>query len=309
MKVSVKVPATTANLGPGFDSLGLALPIYNIVTVEETIMPGTGIEINIIDETNEQNVLSIPTDENNIVYKAIELLYNSIGQTPSELKITIKTNIPIARGLGSSAAVIVGGLMAANELLGRPADEAALLSIATEIENHPDNITPAIVGGFVVSSLEEDGSVIYSKMNWPKDWNITVCIPDYELSTSIARSVLPAEVPMKDAVFNLKHTAMLVQAVNTHNEKLMKVALNDRLHQQYREKLIPGLKEIKEALKHEENVLGVVISGAGPAILVISYGNNLDKIRETVSKVWLDLNVKSKILTLQVEENGAYIID
>lgn len=309
MKVSVKVPATTANLGPGFDSLGLALPIYNIVTVEETIMPGTGIEINIIDETNEQNVLSIPTDENNIVYKAIELLYNSIGQTPSELKITIKTNIPIARGLGSSAAVIVGGLIAANELLGRPADEAALLSIATEIENHPDNITPAIVGGFVVSSLEEDGSVVYSKMNWPKDWNITVCIPDYELSTSIARSVLPAEVPMKDAIYNLKHTAMLVQAVNTHDEKLMKVALNDRLHQQYREKLIPGLKEIKDALKHEENVLGVVISGAGPAILVISYGNNLDKIRETVSKVWLDLNVKSKILTLQVEENGAYIID
>ena len=309
MKVSVKVPASTANIGPGFDSLGLALPIYNIITVEETIMPGTGIEINIIDETNEQDIISIPTDENNIVYKAIELLYNSIGQTPSELKITIKTNIPIARGLGSSAAIIVGGLMAANELLGRPADEAALLSIATEIENHPDNITPALVGGFVVSSLEEDGSVVYSKMNWPKDWNITVCIPDYELSTSIARSVLPKEVPMKDAIFNLKHTAMLVQAVNTHDEKLMKIALNDRLHQPYREKLVPGLKEIKEALKHEENVMGVVISGAGPSILVISYGNNLNKIRKTVSNVWNDLNVKSKVLTLQVEENGAEVVE
>ncbi len=309
MKVSVKVPATTANLGPGFDCLGLALPIYNIVTVEETIMPGTGIEINIIDETHEQDIISIPTDENNIVYKAIELLYNSIGQTPSELKITIKTHIPIARGLGSSAAVIVGGLIAANELLGRPADEAALLSIATEIENHPDNITPAVVGGFVVASIEEDGSVIYSKMDWPKDWNITVCIPDYELATDIARSVLPAEVPMKDAIFNLKHTAMLVQAVNTHDEKLMKIALQDKLHQQYREKLIPGLKEINEALKHEENVMGVVISGAGPSVLVISYGNNLNKIRETVSKVWLDLNVKSKILTLQVEEQGAKVIE
>lgn len=309
MKVSVKVPATTANLGPGFDSFGLALPIFNTITVEETIMPGTGIEINIIDETKEQDLISVPTDENNIVYKAIELLYNSIGQSPSELKITIKTQIPIARGLGSSASIIVGGLMAANELLGRPADEAALLSIATEIEDHPDNITPALVGGLVVSSLEEDGSVVYSKMNWPKDWNITVCIPDYELSTSIARSVLPAEVPMKDAIFNLKHAAMLVQAVNTHDEKLMKIALNDRLHQQYREKLIPGLKEIKEALKHEENVMGVVISGAGPAILVISYGNNLDKIRETVSNVWLDMNVKSKILTLQVEEKGATVVD
>ncbi len=309
MKVSVKVPATTANLGPGFDCLGLALPIYNTITVEETIMPGTGIEINIIDETHEQDLISVPTDENNIVYKAIELLYNSIGQSPSELKITIKTQIPIARGLGSSAAVIVGGLIAANELLGRPADEAALLSIATEIENHPDNITPAVVGGFVVSSLEEDGSVVYSKINWPKDWNITVCIPDYELSTSIARSVLPAEVPMKDAIFNLKHTAMLVQAVNTHDEKLMKIALDDRLHQQYREKLIPGLTEIKEALKHEDNVLGVVISGAGPSVLVISHGNNLNKIRETVSKVWLDMNVKSKILTLQIEEQGAKVID
>ena len=183
------------------------------------------------------------------------------------------------------------------------------MSIATEIENHPDNITPAVVGGFVVSSLEEDGSVVYSKMNWPKDWNITVCIPDYELSTSIARSVLPEEVPMKDAIFNLKHTAMLVQAVNTHDEKLMKIALHDRLHQQYREKLIPGLKEINEALLHEENVLGVVISGAGPSVLVISHGNNLNKIRETVSKVWLDLNVKSKILTLQVEEDGARVVD
>ncbi|DAB25997.1 TPA: hypothetical protein CPT85_02020 [Candidatus Gastranaerophilales bacterium HUM_21] len=114
---------------------------------------------------------------------------------------------------------------------------------------------------------------------------------------------------MKDAIFNLKHVAMLVQAVNTHDEKLMKLALDDRLHQQYREKLIPGLKEIKDALKHEENVMGVVISGAGPSVLVISYGNNLDKIRQTVSDVWLDLNVKSKILTLQVESNGAQIID
>lgn len=309
MKFSVKVPATTANIGPGFDCLGMALPLYNTVTVEETVMPGTGIEINIIDETNEQDIISIPTDENNIVYKAIELLYNSIGQTPSELKITIKTEIPIARGLGSSASVIIGGLIAANELLGRPADEAALLAIATEIENHPDNLTPALVGGFVLSSLEEDGSVVYSKMNWPKDWNITVCIPDYELSTDIARSVLPQEVPMKDAIFNLKHTAMLVQAVNTHDEKLMKLALNDRLHQKYREKLIPGMFEIKEALKHEENVMGVVLSGAGPSVIIISYGNNLNKIKEIVSETWLDLNVKSKVLTLNVEENGAFIID
>lgn len=309
MKVSVKVPATTANLGPGFDCLGLALPIYNTVTVEETIMPGTGIEINIIDETNEMDTLSIPTDENNIVYKAIELLYNSIGQSPSELKITINTHIPVARGLGSSAAVIVGGLIAANELLGRPADEAALLSIAAEIEGHPDNSTPAILGGFILSSLEEDGSVVYRKLNWPKDWNITVCIPDYELATNIARSVIPESIPIKDAVFNLKHSAMLIEAICTQDKELMKIALKDKLHQPYREKLIPGMKEIKEALQYEENIMGVVLSGAGPALIVISHGGNLDKIKEIVSRVWLNLNVKSDILTLPVEETGAVIVE
>ncbi len=309
MKVSVKVPATTANLGPGFDCLGLALPIYNTITVEETIMPGTGVEINIIDETNEQDIISIPTDENNIVYKAIELLYNSIGQTPDELKITINTHIPIARGLGSSAAVAVGGLLAANKLLGSPADEAALLSIASEIEGHPDNVTPAIVGGFVLASLEEDGSVVYRKLPWPKDWKITVCIPDYELATDIARSVIPEEIPLKDAVFNLKRSAMLVEAVNSADKDLMKFALSDRLHQPYREKLVPGMKEIKEVLKHEDNVMGCVLSGAGPALLVVSYGNNLNKIKEIISKTWLDMGVKSQVYTLDIEENGAVVLD
>lgn len=309
MKVSVKVPATTANLGPGFDCLGLALPIYNTITVEETIMPGTGVEINIIDETNEQDIISIPTDENNIVYKAIELLYNSIGQTPDELKITINTHIPIARGLGSSAAVAVGGLLAANKLLGSPADEAALLSIASEIEGHPDNVTPAIVGGFVLASLEEDGSVVYRKLPWPKDWKITVCIPDYELATDIARSVIPEEIPLKDAIFNLKRSAMLVEAVNSADKDLMKFALSDRLHQPYREKLVPGMKEIKEVLKHEDNVMGCVLSGAGPALLVVSYGNNLNKIKEIISKTWLDMGVKSQVYTLDIEENGAVVLD
>jgi homoserine kinase len=309
MKISVKVPATTANLGPGFDCFGLALPIYNTVTVEETVMPGSGIIINIVNETNDMELFSIPTDENNIVYKAVELLYNSIGQTPSELKITINTNIPVTKGLGSSAAVIVGGLIAANELLGRPADEAAILSIAAEIEGHPDNSTPAILGGVVLSSLEDDGSVVYRKLKWPEDWNITVCVPDYELATNIARSVIPEKVPLSDALFNVKRTAMLIQAINTEDKELMKYALDDKIHQPYREKLVPGMKDIKEALKYEENVIGVVLSGAGPSLIVISQGNNINKIKDIVSKVWLGLNVKSEILTLPVEENGAVIVD
>lgn len=308
MKVTVKVPATTANFGPGFDCIGMALPIYNYVTVEETVLPGSGIEINIINEKDEFATMSIPTDENNIAFKAIELLYNSIGLSASELKITIKTQIPIAKGLGSSASVIVGGLIAANELLGRPADISALLSIATEVEGHPDNITPAIVGGFVLASLEEDGSIVYRKLNWPEKWNVMICIPDYELATDISRSVIPKEIPIKDVSFNLRRIAMLIEAINTKDSELMKLALQDRLHQPYRMKLVPGLNDIIDNLKNEQNVLGCVLSGAGPSIVIISENNNVEKIKDIVNKTWHNLNVKTEILTLKPEEIGAQVL-
>lgn len=312
MKVSVKVPATTANIGPGFDTLGMALPLYNTITIEETVLPGTGVEINVISDgisIDEFALEHIPLDENSIVYKAVELLYNSIGQTPSELKITIKSGIPVARGLGSSASVIVGALIAANELLGRPADDLALLSIASELEGHPDNITPAFVGGLVISSQENDGSVIYRKLDWPSEWAITVCVPDFELSTDIARSVLPKEVPLKDAVFNAQRLAMFVEAVHTKDKELIKLALKDKLHQPYRMKLIQGLEEIMEAFKHEEDVFGCVISGAGSSILVISERNNLEKIHNTVKDIWNSLNIKCDIKTLNVEPDGAQIVE
>ncbi len=310
MKVSVKVPASSANLGPGFDCLGLALPIYNTITIEETVLPGTGIEINLIseEETIDEMVFdSIPRDENNIVYKAVEMLYNSIGQEPSELKINIQAQIPIARGLGSSSSIVVGGLLAANKLLGNPADETALLAIATEVEGHPDNVAPTILGGVVLANQEEDGMVTYTKLHWPEEWDITVCIPDFELSTEIARSVLPKEVPMQDAIYNAKHLAMLVQALNNKDAKLMKSALKDRLHQPYREKLVPGMHEIIEAFKHEDGVLGCVLSGAGPSMLVISHKYDLDKIKSTVKDIWEAQNIKVDCRTLKVEEQGAIV--
>lgn len=312
MKVSVKVPATSANIGPGFDCLGMALPIYNVVTIDETVLPGTGVEINILsDEENVDNLIidHIPKDENSVVYKAVELLYNSIGQTPSELKINIQTSIPVTRGLGSSAAVIVGALVAANKLLGEPADESALLSIATEIEGHPDNVTPAIVGGLVMSSLENDGSIIYRKLDWPDDWAITVCIPDVELATEISRSVIPKEVPLEDAIFNLKRMGMFVNAVNKHDSDLMKLALTDRLHQPYRAKLVPGLKELSEAFKHEEDVLGCVLSGAGSSMLIISKNNIVEKVTSTTLEIMGNLNVKADVRNLKIEQNGATIIE
>lgn len=312
MKVSVKVPATTANIGPGFDCIGMALPIYNVITIEETVLPGTGVDINVISDgisLDDFMLENIPLDENSLVYKAVELLYNSIGQSPSELKITIKSGIPVSKGLGSSASVVVGALIAANELLGRPADDAALLSIACELEGHPDNITPAFVGGLVISSQEDDGSVVYRKLDWPEQWTITVCIPDFELSTDIARSVLPKEVPLKDAVFNAQRLGMFVQAVHSNDSELMKLALKDRLHQPFRMKLIQGFEEIMTAFKHTDEVLGCVISGAGSSILIISEKYDIEKINNKVKEIWSNLNIKCDIKSLNVESNGAQIVE
>ena len=308
MKVSVKVPATSANLGPGFDCLGLALPIFNEVTVEETVMPGSGLEINIIDDTESFDTLSIPKDENNIAYKAIELLYNFIGQTASDLKITIKTGIPVTRGLGSSASVIVGGLMAANKLLGNPADDAVLLSIASEVEGHPDNVTPAMFGGFCLSSIEDDGSVSYSKIPWPEDWKLTVLIPDYELDTKIARSVLPDNISIQDASFNIRKCSMLIDAVYRKDSELIKKCLKDKLHQPYRERLIKGFKELNELLINKDDILGCVISGAGPTILIISKNNGFEKIENEVKQVFELLNVNCDIKTLDIENEGTKVI-
>ncbi len=298
-------------MGPGFDCFGIALSMYNKVTIEELIYPDTGLEINMLAGENEKisSIDTIPTDTNNIVYKAIELLYNYVGQTPPGLKINIETNIPIAKGLGSSASVIVGGVLAANKLLGDPADEAAILSIANEIEGHPDNITPAMLGGFLFSSAEEDGSILYRKIEWPKEWKFVLCIPDYELATSISRSVLPEQVNMSDAVFNLKRSAMFVEALHEKDADLMKYALDDRLHQIYRSRLISGFTQMKDELKNIPSVLGTVISGAGPSVLVINeHDNNFEEIKGVLNNIWQEIGVKTLIKIVNIDTQGAVVI-
>ena len=157
------------------------------------------------------------------------------------------------------------------------------MSIATEIEGHPDNITPAFIGGMTIASWEEDGSIIYRKLPWNDEWKLMVCVPDYELNTEISRSVLPKEVPMKDAVFNLKKSAMLIDALYNKDEELLKASLFDKLHQPYREKLVPGLVEIIDNLKHVNGVIGTVLCGAGPSILIIYNGIGVSEIKETVT--------------------------
>ena len=309
MKISVKIPSTTANIGPGFDCFGVALSLYNKITLEELVYPDKGLQINVMAGENDEelSVQTIPTDKTNIVYRAVELLYNYVGQTPPDLKINIETNIPVAKGLGSSASVIVGGVLAANKLLGDPADEAALLSIANEIEGHPDNITPAMLGGFAFSSAEEDGSILYKKLDWCETWKFALCIPDYELSTQISRSVLPEAISVSDAIYNVKRSSMFIEALHTQDAELMKYALDDKLHQPYRSRLITGFDEIKNNLSQLPNVLGTVISGAGPTILVIYENNGFDEVKSVLNSTLQESGVKALIKNIAIDTEGAVI--
>jgi len=308
VKASVKIPATSANLGPGFDCFGIALQIYNTITIEELVDPNADIEINVFSDKFDVSELHIPTDETNIVYKAVDLLFSYIGHTPQSMRINIYSDIPLAKGFGSSASVIVGGLLATNKLLGSPADINALISIATEIEGHPDNVAPAFLGGFVLSSLENDGSVITRKLNWPEDWKITMCIPDFELQTSISRSVLPETVSLSDAAYNARRTAMMIDAIINKDETLMKTAIQDKLHQPYRMKLVPGLEDIIKNLKNFDNVIGTALSGAGPGIIVISNNANTDEIKTTVQNTWDEFGVNVIMKTLKITNDGAQIL-
>ena len=184
-----------------------------------------------------------------------------------------------------------------------------MLQIATYLEGFPDNVTPALVGGITISSQEEDGSVVYKKLPWPNEGKLIICIPDYELQTGISRSVLPENLTYKQAVFNAKRCAMFVEALHTKDENLMKLALQDKLHQPYRLKLVPGLEEISKKLRNEDDVLGCVLSGAGPSVLVISKNSALEKIKNIVNETWQILNIRAEILNVDVEQNGAYIVN
>ncbi len=180
-----------------------------------------------------------------------------------------------------------------------------MIDIAASVEGHPDNTTPAFTGGFVVASIEDDGHVLYQKTQWCKEWKITLCIPDYKLLTELARSVLPKEILFKDAVYNIQKSAQLITAITNKNKEIMKSALKDKIHQPYREKLIPGMGEIIENLRREDKVLGCVLSGAGPTLAVITEGNNTEGIEKIVHRIWYDLDIKYKIMTFEPEEEGA----
>lgn len=295
--IKVVVPATSANMGPGFDSLGVALNIYNTFIFEKS---NESIEI-IGCEPQFSN-------DNNLVYKSFMETLHIIGsplQNPG-IKITIDSKIPISRGLGSSSTCIVAGVVAANRLSGNPLTQEEVLKIATEIEGHPDNVAPALFGGVAVSVLE-DGKVYYNEVNVSRGLKFIALIPDFTLSTKEARAVLPETVSLKDAVFNVSRAALLLSALSNGNFELLKVGLNDKLHQQYRGELIPDFHFIFNKCE-ELGSLGTYLSGAGPTIMTLIQDNNpvfVEKIQESLKS----LSNKWTIKELSIDKKGTFIIE
>lgn len=258
--IKIRVPATSANMGPGFDSLGVALELYNYITVEEI---DSGLEIIIPDETGK----FLPKNEKNLIYRCMKEVFQRVGHEPNGLRITLENNIPVTRGLGSSSAGIVGGLYAANLLVGSPLSKEELLAMAVKIEGHADNVTPAMMGGFTVSVMQKNRhSYVCHKLK--DDLKFAALIPDFPLATKKARSILPGTVSHRDATYNVGHSALLAASLISGDYSNIRTAIGDRLHQYYRKTLIPSMDELFN-ICYRHGALGVYLSGAGPTLVAI----------------------------------------
>lgn len=260
MKVSVKIPATSANLGPGFDTLGMALSFYDEYVAE--VIP-SGLEI----EVHGEGADVISKDSSNLIYKTIEMVFAKQGISVPPLRITCHNNIPHGRGMGSSGAAVSGGVMLAAGLLSGRRDftEAELLGFATDIEGHPDNVAPALFGGLTIAWMDESGPH-HKKLTVHRGVSPLVLVPPNQMSTKLARSLQPESVPHTDAVFNVSRSALLVAAL-TQSPELMFAATEDRLHQNYRASAMPETSKLIEILR--EHGHPAVVSGAGPSVLVL----------------------------------------
>ena len=264
-KVTIQVPATTANLGPGFDCLGMALDIWNTLSMEVAQIP----KITIKGEGAEE----LPTSNDNLVYQAATHLFRCAGQEVPSLSIECDNHIPLKRGLGSSAAAIVGGLMGANLLCGGSVTTAQLLKEAIHLEGHPDNVAAALMGGLQVVVRDEEGAYAVG-VPLPHDLSVVLLIPQATVPTKKARTILPSKVSREDAVYNLSRVALLVNALSGDKVEDLRLATQDRLHQPYRESLLPAMPLLfRTAL--DAGALGVFLSGSGPTILALTRGREM----------------------------------
>jgi homoserine kinase len=256
----VRVPATSANLGPGFDCLGMALGMWNRVHLQwggpdKVVIHGEGAD-------------RLWADRRNLTYRAAQRLLDEVGVPASGMQITAWQEVPLARGLGSSACAIVSGLAAANALLGSPVPAPRLLELATDMEGHPDNVAPALLGGCCIA-VRDGSNVLAAPVPLPPDLQCVVYIPDEPLSTKRARDVLKSQISRQDVVFNLGRTALLVAGLATNHLEYLRVATQDRLHQPARQQVFPAMKRIFESAMRA-GAKGVFLSGAGSSIMALT---------------------------------------
>ena len=294
--IKVQVPATSANMGPGFDTMGVALSLYNTMSIEETEQD------TVVDVLGDQSQQLI-NPKHHLIVDTMDKLFQLAGKERKGLHLVCENVVPFARGLGSSSAAIIAGLFGANALLGDCYTNDDLIKIATEIEGHPDNVVPAICGGFTVACLRDDG-VRHVKCNIPADIHAVVAIPDFRLSTSKARAALPQSVSMQDAVFNMSRTAMVVAAALQGDFALWGEMMEDKLHQPYRFPLIPGAGAVISGAK-EAGAISCVLSGAGPTMISWVVHNNDAAVAEAMQRGFASAGIACKTMILTVDNQGA----
>lgn len=258
-RVFVKVPASTANLGPGFDTLGMALNLYAYLELSMATNGETTIEM------HGETLHGLPQNKSNLIYEVAQQVFAKAGVSIPDLHIEMYSDIPLTRGLGSSASAIIAALVGANALIGRPLSDDELFQMATEIEGHPDNVGASLFGGIIVSFWDGQRAE-YVRLEPHARLDVLVAIPTFQLSTEKARNALPKQLDMADAVFNVGASSLLVAALASGSLELITHAMRDKLHQPYRAALIPGMSEIL-AQATEHGALGVALSGAGPTLL------------------------------------------
>ena len=300
MNITIRIPATSANLGPGFDCLGLALDLWN-----ETVVT---LAIEYTVQVNGEGKEKLSLGENNLIIRSAQNLAEHVGKRLPPFHVDCINRIPLSSGLGSSAAAKLTGLLGANSLLGRPLSRDEILDLATEMEGHPDNVAPALLGGLVVSSMD-NGKVVTHKIDvgtvHASPIQLTVVLPDFHISTKQARAALPRQVSMKDAVHNISRAVLVTEAIRNGDLELLGKAMNDTLHEPYRLSLIPGAQQAMDAGK-EAGAAAVALSGAGPSLIAFSSKQD-PAIGEAMTRAFEQSGLQSRIFQLKMSNYGAEV--
>jgi homoserine kinase len=291
---SFRVPASTSNLGAGFDALSLALQRYLKISVE----PATAFEI----FATGLDASSIPRTPDNLIRRVADRVAKGRGRQLPPFRMTIENEIPLARGMGSSAAAIIAGVSCYELAADDPLSERDVFQYALEFESHPDNLAAALRGGLVATALADDGDVLIAKLSVADGVRTVVVIPEFELSTEKARGVLPQTYSRKDAVYNIQRSALTVAALTTGNFAQLREAMKDRIHQPYRAALIPGLDEILGI--ETPGLLSVALSGAGPTVLALAEPQKAEAVGQAIVRVFEKHGVKASPLVVNIDTEG-----